>query len=343
MSRAANWSISAFVAVVLVFVPVTAAQETETHRFTEVAEGVYFVTGTGAMFLQSNCMVVVNDEDVLVVDSHITPAGARALIASIERITEKPITTLVNTHFHYDHAHGNQAFGADVEIIGHEFTYEKLAGKPLEEATFVRSKAGFENRLADLRSRLEEAEDETERAELEGRERFVAAHVEATKEIDPVPPTVTLNKRLTLYRGSREIQLHFFGRAHTGGDVVVYLPQEKVVFTGDMLLGGISWLGDGHVDEWSATLEGLKQLDFEVVLPGHGPLFRDRERIDLVQAYYDDLWQEISELHSGGASAEDAAARADLTRHAETLRVREVGTDLLAVLRIYELLDERTN
>ena len=79
---------------------------------------------------------------------------ARELIASIGEITSKPITTLVNTHFHYDHAHGNQAFGPDIAIIGHEYTRRKMAGDPLAEGTFQRGKTGDERQLAALREEL---------------------------------------------------------------------------------------------------------------------------------------------------------------------------------------------
>ena len=114
-------------------VPVAGDFETDTHKFEEVADGVYFVTYTVPMF-NSNSMVVINEDDVLVVDSHITPTTARQLIDSIRKVTDKPITTIVNTHFHFDHAHGNQVFGP-VQIVGHEHTRMRMAGTPHEEPT----------------------------------------------------------------------------------------------------------------------------------------------------------------------------------------------------------------
>ena len=315
---------------------------TKTHKLEEVAEGVYFATGPGAMFLMSNAMVVVTDEDVVVVDSHITPAASRALIESIRTITEKPITTLINTHFHYDHAHGAQSF-RDVQIIGHEYTREKLIAAPLEEHSFLNLQAAFERGLVDLKRRLDETTDETERGSLEAQIAFNQAHIKATEEVQPVAPDVTMSDRLTLFRGGREIQVHFFGRAHTAGDVAIYLPKERIVFTGDMLLGGISWLGDGYVSEWSATLENLKSLDFERILPGHGPIFYDRARIDYVQAYYEDLNKEVVRLRKAGLTAEETAAQADLTRHSDTLGVKDRGASLDAVKRIYQLLDQNND
>ena len=144
---------------------------------------------------------------------------------------------------------------------------------------------------------------------------------------------------MTLYRGGREIQLHYFGRAHTGGDLAIYLPDEKIVFTGDMMLGGISYMGDGYVAEWADTLQGLKNLDVELVLPGHGPGFTEVERISNAQAFYTDLTEEIRRLKNLGYSSEEAAARADLRQHAETLGVKQLGANVEAVQRMYDIWD----
>ena len=310
---------------------------TDTHRLERVADGVYLAQSTARIF-NSNSLIIVNESDVLVIDSHITPTKARGLIASIKQITSNPITTLINSHFHYDHAHGNQAFGPDVQIIGHEYTRMKMAGKPLEEGTFMGGKARNLAYLKRLQEEFETTEDAERRAEIGAQAKVLAAHVEAWKEIDPVAPDVTMNDRLTLFRGSREIQLHFMGRAHTGGDLVVYLPADKLAFTGDMMLEGPSWLGDGYVDEWVQTLENLKGLDIDPMVPGHGSPFTDRNRIDYVQAYYTDLWDQVAKMHKEGVSVEDAAKAVDMTGH-KKLGITRVGTDPLAVARMYQRME----
>ncbi len=134
---------------------------TDTHRLEKVADGVYLAQSTARIF---NSNVIVNETDVLVIDSHITPTKARGLITSIKQITSNPITTLINSHFHYDHAHGNQAFGPDVQIIGHEYTRMKMAGKPMEEGTFMRGKAGNLAYLKRLQEEFETTEDADRRA-----------------------------------------------------------------------------------------------------------------------------------------------------------------------------------
>tara|TARA_B110000879_G_scaffold153321_1_gene198418 strand:- start:190 stop:642 length:453 start_codon:yes stop_codon:yes gene_type:complete len=141
--------------------------------------------------------------------------------------------------------------------------------------------------------------------------------------------------------GSREIQLHHFGRAHTGGDVMVYLPQDKIVFTGDMMLPGLAYMGDGHVDEWPATLDGLLSLDFDTWLPGHGPVMRSKETIGHFQVYLRDLWSKTSQMHSDGVSFERAAQQIDMTNHSQNFaQIRAAGVDPRAIRRIYQLLDQ---
>ena len=100
--------------------------ESDTHRFVEVKDGVWLGTGSGSVHTMSNVMVLVGENDTLVVDSHVTPAASRALLESLPVLSDKPVRYLVNSHYHFDHAHGNQSFPAGIEIIGHEFTRKKL-------------------------------------------------------------------------------------------------------------------------------------------------------------------------------------------------------------------------
>ena len=97
-------------------------------RFNKVADGVYHAIGTGALQVVGNSAVIVNDEEVMIVDDHVSPAAAWVLLEEVKELTPKPVRYVVNTHFHFDHAHGNQVFGPNVEIIGHEFTRQMLTG-----------------------------------------------------------------------------------------------------------------------------------------------------------------------------------------------------------------------
>ncbi len=306
---------------------------TDTHRFMEVRNGIY-LTQTTAQVFNSNSLVIVNDEDVVIVDSHVTPAKARDLIASIPAITDKPVTALINSHYHWDHAHGNQEF-ADIPIIGHEYTRMKLATAAHEEPTYLSGLAGNAARLAQLAEQIEAAEDDEEREGLETYRAMFAAHAADFDEIAPLPPDVTLHERMTLFRGSREIQIIFLGRAHTGGDVAVYFPQDRLVFTGDMLFGGPSFLGDGYVDEWPETLQNLKALDFDIAVPGHGAPLTDLSSIEKSQDYYRVLWERTAEQHAAGVSAEEVPGTIDLSDTAFPDR----KPSLVEVHRMYHRLE----
>ena len=110
----------------------------QAFRFNKIQEGIYHAVGSGAMSVGCNATIIVNDEDVLIVDSHSTPAAAWALAEQVKTVTDKPIRYVINTHFHWDHAHGNQLYGPGVEIIGHEFTRRMLAAGESHARAFVR-------------------------------------------------------------------------------------------------------------------------------------------------------------------------------------------------------------
>ena len=106
------------------------------------------------------------------------------------------------------------------------------------------------------------------------------------------------------------------------------------------MLPGLAYMGDAHVDEWPVTLEALKGLDFDVVLPGHGAPFRSRDPIANFQAYLTDLWQKTGDMHRRGVSAEQAAEQIDMTNHRDNYaQLRGPGVDPRAIRRIYELLN----
>ena len=134
------------------------------------------------------------------------------------------------------------------------------------------------------------------------------AHWKAMQEVVVKPPNVTFTDSMVIHKGGREVQLHFLGRGHTGGDTMVFLPAERIVFTGDFFEGRpgggvLSYLGDAFIDEWPASLERLKALDFDVIVPGHGAPLRERKQIDDFQNYLRDFWRQATALRAQGLTA----------------------------------------
>ncbi|HEX6176710.1 MAG TPA: MBL fold metallo-hydrolase [Thermoanaerobaculia bacterium] len=308
-------------------------------RFNKIKEGIYHAIGTGALTVVGNSTVIVNDRDVVIVDDHVSPAAAWVLLEEIKAITDKPVTTVVNTHFHFDHAHGNQIFAPGVQIIGHEFTRRALLDDPLSQPLYQRSYnfKTVEGRIEDLRKRIASEENAAARDKLRTQLTSLENDFASQKELRPTPPNVTLTTEMTLFRGDREIQIRYLGRGHTAGDVVVYLPREKVVITGDLLTASTSNMSDSYPVEWAATLEQLKKLDFDTVIPGHGEAFTDKAKIDYFATYLRDVWSTVSELKKQGVSAEEASKRADLSKHKE--RFPNPAVPVLGTQRIYALID----
>ena len=305
-----------------------------------IVDHVYLAVGTGSLAVGANAAVVINEADVLLVDSHVSPAAAVVLRDELKQITDKPVRYVVNTHFHFDHAHGNQLYASDVEILGHEFTHRMLAsGASVGGRSYPRFVGSLPEQIGSLRAQLDTASVAADRESLRHRIQILENYRIATTAIRPTPPTITLDHRLTLYRGGREIRVEFFGRGHTGGDVVVYLPGERILITGDLLSSGIPYMGDGYVPDWIETLERLKEIDFDFVLPGHGQAFRGKERIDHLQAYLADFWNQVTLLQRQGLPPEEAARRIDMRSHSSNYpSIRAMGVDLHAVLGAYEIL-----
>jgi cyclase len=310
------------------------------HRFEKVTDGIYYATASGTMTVGANSPIIITDTEAIVIDSEITPAAARALVADLKAITDKPVKYVIDSHYHYDHAFGNQVFGPDVQLIGHENTRKRLLGNTMEQYTYLSSIEPVPARVAALRTRIAGENDPAQKALLERQIANSLAYLEQVKEIRVTPPTVTIDRKMTLFRGGREIQILFFGRGHTDTDVVVFLPREKIVCTGDLMESVISYMGDAYVDEWPATLDRLMTLDFDTVMPGHGVVFKGKAHIEAFQRYLRDALKQARELKTAGVPADAAAPRIDMRAFAADFpQIRAAGIDPAAVRRIYALAD----
>jgi len=186
--------------------------------------------------------------------------------------------------------------------------------------------------------------DPGKKQQLEARVKGQEAYVQQLREIKPTPPTVTFPTHMALFRGDREIQLHFMGRAHTGGDIVVFLPKERIVCTGDVMTNmptRLSYMGDGFVNDWPQTLENVMRLEFDTVIPGHGEPFKGKDDIRRFQSLLRDLWTQAVALRKQGLSAVDAAKRVDLTNYASVPQIKGTGIELNEMARMYDVMDGR--
>ena len=265
--------------------------------FKKVADGIFGAIAKPTAMLNCNAAVIVNRDHVLVVDTHSKPSAARALIKQIrEEITPLPVRYVVDSHLHGDHAMGNEAypevFGAGVEVISSVKTREWL-----EKLGMPRLKESLEylpKQAADLRRKLEASKDESERALLRT---FIDGLEEYKKEMTPprvTLPSMTFERRMVIHRAGREVHLLFLGRAHTAGDVVAFVPSERVIATGDLMHGLLPFMGDGFPDEWPATLKALEALEFDRVIPGHGAVQDGKAVLSEFRGYVEEITEKVS-------------------------------------------------
>lgn len=285
------------------------AAQQEPFELKPVAPGVTLALARPQFVANSNGAIVELDDAVLVVDTHSSPAAARALIAQLARQTRKPVRYVVNTHFHYDHWQGNEAYGAawpaGVDIISSETTRERLAAFGATRAGALL--AGFDRQLDLLRQRRDTTGDAAARARLADSVQAAEAAVDGLRRMQLVLPTMTFDRSLVLRRGGSEVHLLFLGRGHTDGDVVVYLPRERVLIAGDLLTASVPVMGDSHPYDWIRTLEAVERLDFDVVLSGHGDVIRGKETVRLWIDYFRALMEATAAAAGDGLDL--AAAR----------------------------------
>ena len=189
-------------------------------------------------FYDQNIGVILGDGAVLVIDTRGTYAQARDILADLRELTVDPVTLVVDTHGHWDHAYGNAVF-RPATIWGH-------AGcVPFMERTGNARKPAIERETPEVVGQLAEI------------------------EIDP--PDLTFEDGATVDVGGRAVELRFLGRGHTDHDIVVSVPGADVVFAGDLLENGaVPFYGDGYPLDWPATAAALTELVTGVVVPGHG-------------------------------------------------------------------------
>ena len=276
-----------------------------------VADGVYAAIAKPAYKVNCNAAVILLDDGVLVVDTHSKPSAARGLIEQIKKLTDKPVKYVVNTHFHWDHYQGNQAYPsswpAGVEIISSEATRASIEQRGIPR---IRHQiVVLPQEITQLRSDLEKATDPKQKEELRSNLAQAEDYLAELKSMQVVLPSLTFDHSLVLHRKSRTVDILWLGKAHTDGDVFVFLPKEKVLVTGDALHGWTPFMADSYPYEWIQTLDAAEKLDFDQVIGGHGDVMQGRQKFELWKGYFGDLLSQVAEAYAQGATEEEAQKR----------------------------------
>ena len=212
----------------------------------KVADGVWAAVASPAYKVNCNTAIIENSDGVMVVDTHSKPSAARVIVERLRDMTKKPVRYVVNTHFHWDHWHGNEVYPAaypGAEIVTNTITREAMVKKGLKRIQdHVRQ---VPNEIAKLKADIQAASP-AQRGKLEADLKLAESYLAEVRALKPALPTIAFEETMKLYRRDREIHLLHLGRAHTEGDVFVYLPKEKVVITGDAMIGWTPYMGDGY-------------------------------------------------------------------------------------------------
>jgi len=274
----------------------------------KVADGVHVAVAAPAYKVNCNTAIIEHDDGVMVVDTHSKPSAARVIVEQLRGMTSKPVRYVVNTHFHWDHWHGNEVYPEaypNAEIVTNDITREAMVKKGFKRIQdHVRT---VPDEIARLRADLASA-GPGPRAKLEADLRLAERYLGEVKALKPALPTIAFERTMKLYRRDREIHLLHLGRAHTEGDVFVHLPKEKVVITGDAVIGWTPYMGDGYPEDWVGTLDRLAQLDFTHIVMGHGDVV-GREWLRTFRAYVHDMVEAVRQEVATGATLDQVKQR----------------------------------
>ncbi|MBV8859426.1 MAG: MBL fold metallo-hydrolase [Acidobacteria bacterium] len=306
--------------------PLAAFGQAGNFEMVKLAEGVYVARRTEppGLTVNANSVFIVNDNDVVVVDTTLTPGTAKEELAALRKLTDKPVRYVINTHWHDDHIMGNVVYrdafpGAD--FIAHENTREYLPTTGLKNRQMAMSPGGYPGFIGALKQRLEKNEsvfggplDEEERAVLASDIKIAERYMAENPSAAVVLPTVTLRDRLTLYRGSRRIDILYLGRGHTSGDIVVHLPDEGIVIAGDLVIHPVPYVGNpqSHPGDWGETLEKLLALKHTMIVPGHGPVLRDDSYVQLMSRLFGSMKQQVAAAAARGETLEQVRKSVNL-------------------------------
>jgi cyclase len=253
-------------------------------RVEEVSEGVFAYIQPDGSWCINNTGFLVGSDAVVSVDAASTERRTRAYLEAIASVTDSPVRTLVNTHSHLDHTNGNCLFGAGVTIVGHEACRTDILEAPVVTT---------------------------------GRGPFPGVEWGA---IEKAPPTLTFTDAVTLWVDDLRCELRYVGTpAHTTNDVIVWLPERKVLFAGDLIFnGGTPFNVAGSIVGAKQVLSDIRALDPDVIVPGHGDVC-DVSVIDPIAAYLDFVSTTAAQGKAAGLTPLEAALEADLGEFAALL------------------------
>jgi glyoxylase-like metal-dependent hydrolase (beta-lactamase superfamily II) len=249
----------------------------KTISFTEIGDGLHAFTAEG----DPNSGVIIGDDSVMIIEAQATPRLAEKVIERVRSVTDKPISHLILTHYHAVRVLGASAYKAPTIIMSEK-----------------------------ARAMVAERGQEDWDSEFQRFPRLFEGH-------ESIPgltwPTTTFNDRMTVYLGKRRVDLMFLGRAHTAGDIVAFVPDVNVMFTGDIVeYRSACYCGDGHFHDWPGTLEAIRRWNLDAIAPGRGDALVGHDMVnaalDSTADFVDTTYRSVARVALRGGSLKEAMA-----------------------------------
>ena len=243
--------------------------------FDEIGEGLWAFTAEG----DPNSGVIIGDDSVMIIEAQATPRLAEKVIEKVRSVTDKPILHLVLTHYHAVRVLGASAYGAGQIIMSDA-----------------------------ARNMVLERGQEDWDSEFQRFPRLFEGH-------ESIPgltyPTTTFSDSMTVYLGNRRVEIKQIGRAHTAGDAVIHVPDQNVMFTGDIVeYHSACYCGDGHFADWGATLNAIKAYDVDAIAPGRGDALVGKDMVETAiestRDFVNSTYQPAARVAARGGSLKDA-------------------------------------
>jgi len=290
-----------FLLAALAFILHAPSAAADNAALTKLTEGVYARVVSADGEAVANTGVVVFDESVLVFDTHFTPEGGTSLLSAIRAVTPKPVRYVVNSHWHADHTHGNQVF-ASAQLIGSSNARRDML--QLDLPSLNRTARVTQSQLDKLRQAMAREPDPGQRQTMREQIRSREEYLQTMSRLKIMPPVVALDESVTIRDGKQEARILFLGAGHTDGDIVLYLPSQKVLFAGDLFFSSaIPNVQDANILDWMRTLGALLKLDADKFVPGHGPIGSKKD-VEAFLSYFEDLKALIQPAVDRGDSIE---------------------------------------
>lgn len=277
-----------------------------------------------SLFFEPNSVFIIGPRDVIVVDAQFSLASTRATLAALRRLTDKPVRYVINTHPHDDHVTGNQVYRdafPGVEFIAHRATRDTMAlagaAKRAEFASSLPGTIGFFRRLlTDGKGPGGAPITAEERAGFASDSLLGTRYLADAPALETVPASIVVDDRLELRQGARVIEILHLGGGHSAGDLVVHLPQERIVASGDLVVLPVPLVGStSHPAAFADALARLRGLGAATVVPGHGPVLTSDTALVAIEAMLRDIVAQVGRAVARGDTLAAVRRAVDLQAH----------------------------